>query len=38
MDMPTISYYAIILGLCLWILCIQIMTYLVLKWKTHKAK
>lgn len=38
MDMPTISYYTIILSLCLWISCLQIITYLILKWKTHKAK
>ncbi|CAD1468626.1 unnamed protein product [Heterotrigona itama] len=38
MDMPAISYYTAVLGLCIWILCLQVSTYLVLKWKAQKAK
>ncbi|XP_043528452.1 ATP-binding cassette sub-family G member 4-like isoform X1 [Frieseomelitta varia] len=38
MDMPAISYYTTVLGLCVWILLLQLSTYLVLKWKAQKAK
>ncbi|CAK9797702.1 ATP-binding cassette subfamily G member 4 [Anthophora quadrimaculata] len=38
MDMPTIPYYVIVLALCIWILCLQVTTYLVLKWKVHIAR
>ncbi|XP_003396323.2 ATP-binding cassette sub-family G member 4 isoform X1 [Bombus terrestris] len=37
-DMPAISYYMTVLGLSVWIVCLQLLTYLVLKWKAHKAK
>lgn len=37
-DMPAISYYMAVLGLSVWIVCLQLLTYLVLKWKAHKAK
>ncbi|XP_076674675.1 ATP-binding cassette subfamily G member 4 [Andrena cerasifolii] len=38
MDMPKMSYPAIVLALCIWIACLQIGTYLVLKWKAYLAK
>lgn len=38
MDMPTIPYYTTVLALCVWITCLQILTYLVLKWKAYIAK
>ncbi|XP_026672323.1 ATP-binding cassette sub-family G member 4-like isoform X2 [Ceratina calcarata] len=38
MDMPTIPYYTTVLALCIWITCLQISTYLVLKWKAYIAK
>ncbi|XP_060833124.1 ATP-binding cassette sub-family G member 4-like isoform X3 [Bombus pascuorum] len=37
-DMPAISYYMTVLGLSVWIVCLQLLTYLILKWKAHKAK
>ncbi|XP_012140091.1 ATP-binding cassette sub-family G member 4 isoform X2 [Megachile rotundata] len=38
MDMPTMSYYMTVLGLCIWIICLQVCTYLILKWKVYIAK
>lgn len=38
MDMPAISYYTTVLGLCIWILLLQLSTYLILKWKAQEAK
>ncbi|KOC63206.1 ATP-binding cassette sub-family G member 4 [Habropoda laboriosa] len=38
MDMPTVPYYTNVLALCIWILCLQITTYLILKWKARIAK
>ncbi|XP_054012492.1 ATP-binding cassette sub-family G member 1-like isoform X1 [Hylaeus anthracinus] len=38
MNMPTITYYTAILGLLVWIICLQALTYLVLKWKAYMAK
>ncbi|XP_076287104.1 ATP-binding cassette sub-family G member 4 isoform X2 [Lasioglossum baleicum] len=38
MDMPTVSFHTIIIALCSWIICLQVATYLVLKWKAHVAR
>ncbi|XP_078041380.1 ATP-binding cassette sub-family G member 4 [Augochlora pura] len=38
MDMPTVPFYMTIIALCIWIVCLQVSTYLVLKWKAHKTQ
>ncbi|KZC04864.1 ATP-binding cassette sub-family G member 4 [Dufourea novaeangliae] len=38
MDMPTFSFYVIIFALCIWIVCLQILTYLILKRKAYVAQ
>ncbi|XP_031825993.2 ATP-binding cassette sub-family G member 4 [Nomia melanderi] len=38
MDMPTVSFFMNIFALCIWIACLQIATYLVLKWKANVAR
>lgn len=38
MDMPSVSYSTTVIALCIWIVCLQVCTYLILKWKAHIAK
>lgn len=38
MDMPTIAYHTIVIALCVWIFCLQVCTFLVLKWKAYTAE
>ncbi|XP_076246923.1 ATP-binding cassette sub-family G member 4 isoform X2 [Calliopsis andreniformis] len=38
MDMPAVSYATTVIALCMWIFCLQVSTYLVLKWKAHIAE
>ncbi|XP_034180185.1 ATP-binding cassette sub-family G member 4 isoform X1 [Osmia lignaria lignaria] len=38
MDMPSVYYSTTVIALCIWIVCLQVCTYLILKWKAHIAK
>ncbi|XP_071634441.1 ATP-binding cassette sub-family G member 1-like [Temnothorax longispinosus] len=38
MDMPTVSFYVILIVLTFWILCLHIITYAVLCWKIYFAR
>ncbi|OAD59624.1 ATP-binding cassette sub-family G member 1 [Eufriesea mexicana] len=38
MDMPAVSFCTTVISLCIWILCLQLLTYLILKWKARNTK